>query len=239
MTCMEAQALITPFINDKLTITELEQFLDHVEECSECMEELKVYFALLTALRQLDEKEEVSSDFDQELRRKIKEAQEKILHAKIVHIRKRVIYFAMVIMIGLLTSVSVVEITSNEEEETKYNRIVLQNEVLSPYMNSVLLDHMMNYQQLQDEITHQQEEKELKEALEQEALKKREEENLKEQQMISAKNAKEAFGEAYILYNEFSKEYENASEYIKTRYDKWKTEQKERDIPDTPMEYSR
>jgi len=241
MTCMEAQALITPFINDKLDITQLEDFLDHVEECKDCMEELRVYFALLTAMRQLDENEEISSDFDKELRRKIKDAQEKILHAKIVHIRKRVLFFAMVIAIGLLTSVSfgVVEEALNEDKEIKFNRTVMNNEVLSPYMDSVLLEHLITYQQLQDEITRQQEEKELKEALEQAAEKKKREQQQKEQMMISKKNAEEAYEQSYVRYGIYSREYETASNYMKARYDKLRAEEKGRNIPETPMEFSR
>lgn len=241
MTCMEAQALITPFINDKLDIATLERFLNHVEECSDCMEELRVYYALLTAIRQLDENEEVSSDFDKELKRKIKETQEKILHSKIVHIRKRVLYFVIVIIFGMFTSVSVgvVEEALNEDDETKYNRTVIQNEVLAPYMNSVLLYHMNTYQQLQEEITRHQEEAKLKEALEQAAEKKWEEDKRKETQRISRENAQKAYEESYDRYSTFSKEYENASDYVKIRYDKWRAEEKGLDIPEAPMEYSR
>ncbi|HPU63531.1 MAG TPA: zf-HC2 domain-containing protein [Mobilitalea sp.] len=71
MTCMEAQSLITRFINDELEIVELEEFIKHIESCSECREELEVYYALLTAMKQLDEDKNLSQDFSQELQEKI------------------------------------------------------------------------------------------------------------------------------------------------------------------------
>jgi len=68
---MEAQSLITRFINDELEIVELEEFIKHIESCSECREELEVYYALLTAMKQLDEDKNLSQDFSQELQEKI------------------------------------------------------------------------------------------------------------------------------------------------------------------------
>ena len=57
MTCLDTQRMIIRFINDDLSLEELELFLDHVNSCSECREELEVYYALITAMKQLDEDE--------------------------------------------------------------------------------------------------------------------------------------------------------------------------------------
>ena len=44
MTCREAERLVTPYIQDKLSGDELEAFLEHLEHCRNCQEELEIYF---------------------------------------------------------------------------------------------------------------------------------------------------------------------------------------------------
>ena len=46
MTCREAERLVTPYIQDKLSGDELEAFLEHLEHCRNCQEELEIYFSL-------------------------------------------------------------------------------------------------------------------------------------------------------------------------------------------------
>lgn len=55
MDCQEAQRLVMPYIQDELTDKELEDFLEHVETCPVCQEELEIYFMVSLGLRQLDE----------------------------------------------------------------------------------------------------------------------------------------------------------------------------------------
>ena len=55
MTCREAQRLVMPYINGSITDSELEEFLKHIDSCSECREELEIYFTVDVGIRQLDE----------------------------------------------------------------------------------------------------------------------------------------------------------------------------------------
>lgn len=71
MDCREAQSLIVPFIENKLNDEQLEEFLYHIERCSECYDELEVYFIVLSGIRQLDGNEKDISDFKGELGRYI------------------------------------------------------------------------------------------------------------------------------------------------------------------------
>ncbi|MEG0812745.1 MAG: zf-HC2 domain-containing protein [Clostridium sp.] len=54
MTCQEAERMVTPYINDELTGDEIETFLNHLEECKDCQEELEIYFMVDVGLKQLD-----------------------------------------------------------------------------------------------------------------------------------------------------------------------------------------
>ena len=51
MTHMETQQMIMPFINEQLKDDELEEFLLHMKTCEECMEELEVYYTLITSMK--------------------------------------------------------------------------------------------------------------------------------------------------------------------------------------------
>lgn len=55
MDCREAQKLVMPYIQDELTDRELEDFLEHIETCPACQEELEIYFMVSLGLKQLDE----------------------------------------------------------------------------------------------------------------------------------------------------------------------------------------
>ena len=54
MTCQEAERLVTPYIRDELSGDELEAFLNHIDECPNCREELEIYFMVDVGLKQLD-----------------------------------------------------------------------------------------------------------------------------------------------------------------------------------------
>lgn len=80
MTCKEAQALVIPYINQELTIEELEAFIEHVKTCRECREELEIYYIAMVGVRQLDSEGDISN---------IKEDLERAITASIFKIRAR------------------------------------------------------------------------------------------------------------------------------------------------------
>ena len=50
MTCKEAERMVTPYINDELDGDELQAFLAHLENCSNCQEELEIYLITMLLL---------------------------------------------------------------------------------------------------------------------------------------------------------------------------------------------
>lgn len=44
MDCRTAEGMVSSYIEHKLPVNELEEFLDHVESCSSCYDELETYF---------------------------------------------------------------------------------------------------------------------------------------------------------------------------------------------------
>ena len=55
MTCREAERLVMPDINGSITDEELKAFVEHIDHCPDCREELEIYFTVDVGIRQLDE----------------------------------------------------------------------------------------------------------------------------------------------------------------------------------------
>ena len=66
MTCKDAEKLIPIFIKDELNYIELEKFIDHIEECPDCMEEMSIQFLVTEGMVRLEQGS--AFDMNQELR---------------------------------------------------------------------------------------------------------------------------------------------------------------------------
>ncbi|WP_455715461.1 anti-sigma factor family protein [Anaerosporobacter sp.] len=106
MTCKEAQGLIMPYINDELDVGQLEKFLEHVEYCPDCKEELEVYFTLLTGMRQLDEDKNLSGDFHIDFEKSLRKSEERINRTKLNYARKRIIYVIICLVFCIMVNVN-------------------------------------------------------------------------------------------------------------------------------------
>lgn len=71
MNCLEAQSNIVAFIEDKLEDEKMLEFIRHIRNCDNCAEELEIYYTLMVGMKQLDEQENLSSNFQEELNKKI------------------------------------------------------------------------------------------------------------------------------------------------------------------------
>ena len=54
MDCKKAQSLVTAYIMRKLNDKDLEDFLEHVDSCEECYEELEIYYTVHYTIARLD-----------------------------------------------------------------------------------------------------------------------------------------------------------------------------------------
>lgn len=70
MDCRDAEKLVVPYIKDELNMEELDDFLEHVEYCDNCMEELEIHYMVDVGLRKLDEDDTVY-DIVGDLQRKL------------------------------------------------------------------------------------------------------------------------------------------------------------------------
>lgn len=123
--------MITPFINNKLSNQEMEEFLDHVGSCKSCMEELEFYYALLTAMKQLDEDKNLSNDFRLELSGKIKRAREKVVHVRHTYFRKKAILILFMLLLAFFLGIHYaeksVEMADVTARDNFRSRMIFQN----------------------------------------------------------------------------------------------------------------
>ena len=54
MTCKEAESLVIPYIHHQLDDDTMSEFLEHIEVCPNCKEELEIYYTVEAGIRQLD-----------------------------------------------------------------------------------------------------------------------------------------------------------------------------------------
>ena len=54
MICREAETLVIPYINHELTDEKMAEFLEHIENCENCREELEIYYTVAVGIQQLD-----------------------------------------------------------------------------------------------------------------------------------------------------------------------------------------
>ncbi|MDO5147161.1 MAG: zf-HC2 domain-containing protein [Eubacteriales bacterium] len=71
MNCQETQSNIMNYINDRLSQEETKEFLSHVRSCPDCWDELEINYILFVGMRQLDDGEVLSADFQEKLREDI------------------------------------------------------------------------------------------------------------------------------------------------------------------------
>ena len=85
MTCMEAEKMVIPYINDQLSVTELEDFIEHIKTCENCREELEIHYMVDVGLKKLDEADG-TYDIVGDLKRKVAESYRTLRHISIFQI---------------------------------------------------------------------------------------------------------------------------------------------------------
>ncbi len=54
MTCKEAESLVMAYIHNEMDVQKMEEFLEHIDGCENCREELEIYYTVEAGIRQLD-----------------------------------------------------------------------------------------------------------------------------------------------------------------------------------------
>lgn len=100
MNCLEAQSKIVAFIEDKLEGGELLEFVRHIRSCENCAEELEIYYTLLVGMKQLDNDQELSTDFKAQMEDKLN------VEYKHIQNRRKLTGSSIVLMVGVICTVA-------------------------------------------------------------------------------------------------------------------------------------
>ena len=101
MECKEIQKLFIPFIDDKLSVSDLAAFLDHMDTCKECREEYDIYYTVIMGMRYLDERQNISEvKLDSE--QKLHSAADYLLKYRILLLEKYILLAVLCIGVILL-----------------------------------------------------------------------------------------------------------------------------------------
>ena len=76
MTCKEVEKTIPLFLEDDLDTDDLREFLEHIEQCKECEEELSIQFLVAEGMQHLEEGN--AFDLQSELEQRLEETGRKV-----------------------------------------------------------------------------------------------------------------------------------------------------------------
>ncbi|MCI5586471.1 MAG: zf-HC2 domain-containing protein [Lachnospiraceae bacterium] len=99
MKCKEIQSKYIPFIDDELSISELEEFLKHLRSCKNCREEYDIYYTMIMGMRYL-ESDSGKGEFNIDPEQKLKSAEDYLIRYRILYAEKVLIF--IIICIGII-----------------------------------------------------------------------------------------------------------------------------------------
>ena len=104
MNCKDAEKKIPYFLQDELDGSKLEEFLEHMENCPECKEELSIQFLVAEGLERLEKGN--NFNLQKELLMKLEDADHYVsLHRTLWHI---LICLEVAVALAIIISLSVV-----------------------------------------------------------------------------------------------------------------------------------
>ena len=110
--CLTAEGMVSKYIRHTLSTDGLQEFLDHVESCSSCYDELETHFIVYEALQQLDEKEDGTVlDFRELLEQDIRRSRRYIRQKRWLHFLSVIFFMAVVIAAASFVVFLVMEVT--------------------------------------------------------------------------------------------------------------------------------
>lgn len=99
--CIEARRMVSAYVNKELSAKETEAFLDHIAHCSDCMDELDVYFTVYRALNSLDASEHHEFNFKKMLEEDIRMERRSLFRKKTISLIRIIMLFAAEVLLLL------------------------------------------------------------------------------------------------------------------------------------------
>ncbi len=101
MDCKGLQGMIPGFLDDELDVRPLEDFLNHIESCKSCREELTIQFLVEIGTKRLEDG--TNFNLSQELDRMMKDSWQRLKVRKRLH--KTALVLQVLVVIELITAI--------------------------------------------------------------------------------------------------------------------------------------
>lgn len=100
MNCKDAEKMIPDFLVKKLNRNQLSQFLEHVENCPDCMEELTIQYLVMTGTSLIEDGK--SFDLQEALHNLLQEAHTQVNRGRIMTIFSYVLEALAIVIVMII-----------------------------------------------------------------------------------------------------------------------------------------
>ncbi len=105
MDCKQAVSMIPAYLEDSLEADELKAFLEHIDSCPECSEELSIQFLITEGLNTLNNGD--SYDLTSAMKQKVEESHRDIsFHDKLFWIRNVAVGLVLIMIMAAIAAVN-------------------------------------------------------------------------------------------------------------------------------------
>ena len=139
MDCTTCQECTKQYIDGCLPQNRILEYCEHLDGCSKCREDLYINYSIVTALRQLNNGEELSDDFVKEVDAGLASSKARIHRSQRIRVFRRI--FIAIEILGIAAAMAI--FTPKEKDyaflpEDEESRIVIEYYGVPSYMDPVL-----------------------------------------------------------------------------------------------------
>lgn len=125
MNCIEARRMVAPYVKGELSDKELENFLKHIEQCEDCMDELDIYFTFYRAMDLLDTGEHREYDFKKMLEESLRMSRRRLLAHKISKVLQSILFFCTELLF-IFCIISGFQMSRGNMDENIFQKVFLR-----------------------------------------------------------------------------------------------------------------
>ena len=102
MKCEDARKNMDRFVNHNMTTKELGEFLEHIDTCPSCYEELETYYTVAIALHYLDQNDGEGYNIPLRLKHNLEEARNRVRREKRYYVILHVLLIVLVVTLLIM-----------------------------------------------------------------------------------------------------------------------------------------
>ena len=102
MKCEDAIKNMARFVNHNMTTKELGEFLEHIDTCPSCYEELETYYTVAIALHYLDQNDGEGYNIPLRLKHNLEEARNRVRREKRYYVILHVLLIVLVVTLLIM-----------------------------------------------------------------------------------------------------------------------------------------